>query len=98
MRKDYEIEPTIKHYGCFVDLLCRAGLLDEAYEVITNMPMEPNVVLWGTFLNACAAAAKVELAEAAMQQLMVLEPFNDGNYVLLSNIYAAKKRWDDVAR
>ena len=60
--------------------------------------MEPNQVLWGTLLNACAAAANVELAEAAMQQLMVLEPFNDGNYVLISNIYAAKKRWDDVAR
>ncbi|XWS60234.1 hypothetical protein CRYUN_Cryun07bG0018300 [Craigia yunnanensis] len=99
MRKDYDIELNIKHYGCFVDLSCRAGLLDEAYEVITNMSMGPNEVLWGTFLNACAAASsKVELAEAAMQQLMVLEPFNDGNYVLLSNIYAAKKRWDDVAR
>ncbi|XWS51457.1 hypothetical protein CRYUN_Cryun12cG0177900 [Craigia yunnanensis] len=98
MRKDYEIEPNIKHYGCFVDLLCRAGLLNEAYEVIINMPMEPNGVLWGTLLNACAAAANVALAEAAMQQLTVLEPFNDGNYVLISNIYAAKKRWDDVAR
>ncbi|XVF11489.1 hypothetical protein REPUB_Repub08aG0031800 [Reevesia pubescens] len=98
MRKDYEIEPNIKHYGCFVDLLCRAGLLNEAYEVVINMPIEPNAVLWGSLLNACAAAANVELAEAAMQRLMVLEPFNDGNYVLMSNIYAAKKRWDDVAR
>ncbi|XP_007038050.2 PREDICTED: pentatricopeptide repeat-containing protein At5g66520 [Theobroma cacao] len=98
MRKVYEIEPTIKHYGCFVDLLCRAELLNEAYEIIINMPMEPNGVLWGTLLNACTATANIELAEAAMEQLMVLEPFNDGNYVLTSNIYAAKKRWDDVAR
>ncbi|XVE63706.1 hypothetical protein DITRI_Ditri07aG0041400 [Diplodiscus trichospermus] len=98
MRKDYQIKPSIKHYGCFVDLLCRAGLLNDAYDVIINMPLEPNGVLWGTLLNACAATANVELAEAAMQQLMVLEPFNDANYVLISNIYAAKKRWDDVAR
>ncbi|XVF54729.1 hypothetical protein PTKIN_Ptkin05aG0204600 [Pterospermum kingtungense] len=98
MREDHKIEPNIKHYGCFVDLLCRAGLLNEAYEIIINMPIEPNEVLWGTLLNACAASANVELAEAAMQRLMVLEPFNDGNYVLMSNIYAAKERWDDVAR
>ncbi|KAL4383116.1 hypothetical protein GQ457_15G006880 [Hibiscus cannabinus] len=98
MRKDLGIEPNIKHYGCFVDILCRAGLLNEAYEVIINMPMEPNAVLWGTLLNACAAAANVELAEAAMQRLMVLEPFNDGNYVLISNIYAATERWNDVSR
>ncbi|MBA0863617.1 hypothetical protein Goshw_023663 [Gossypium schwendimanii] len=98
MRKDFGIEPGIKHYGCFVDILCRAGLLNEAYEVIMNMPMEPNAVLWGTLLNACAAAANVELAEAAMERLMVLEPCNDGNYVLMSNIYAVKKRWNDVAR
>lgn len=98
MRKDFEIKPNIKHYGCFVDLLCRAGLLNEAYEVIINMRMKPNEVLWGTLLNACAAVANVELAEVAMQHLMVLEPHNDGNYVLLSNIYAAKQRWDDVVR
>lgn len=98
MRKDFGIEPGIKHYGCFVDILCRAGLLNEAYEVIMNMPMEPNAVLWGTLLNACAAAANVELAEVAMERLMVLEPCNDGNYVLMSNIYAVKQRWNDVAR
>ncbi|OMO93841.1 hypothetical protein COLO4_16640 [Corchorus olitorius] len=98
MKRDYGIEPNIKHYGCLVDLLCRAGLLNEAYEVIITMPMKPNAVLWGPLLNACSATANVELAEAAMQHLMVLEPFNDGNYVLMSNIYAAKKRWDDVAR
>ncbi|KAE8670883.1 60S ribosomal protein L7a-like [Hibiscus syriacus] len=47
------IEPHIKHYACFVDILCRAGLLSEAYEVITNMPMEPNAVLWGTLCLCC---------------------------------------------
>ncbi|KAE8720168.1 hypothetical protein F3Y22_tig00109908pilonHSYRG00034 [Hibiscus syriacus] len=81
MRRDFGIEPNIKHYGCFVDILCRAGPLNEAYEDI-NMPMEPNAVLRGTLLNACAAAANVELAEAAMQRLMVLEPLNNGTMFL----------------
>ncbi|XP_031247700.1 pentatricopeptide repeat-containing protein At5g66520-like [Pistacia vera] len=99
MRSGYEIEPNIKHYGCFIDLLCRAGLLDEAYKVVRNMPMEPNAVLWGTLLTACAANSNVvELSETAMEHLIKLEPFNDGNYVLMSNIYAANERWDDVAK
>lgn len=98
MRSDYKIELNIKHYGCLIDLLCRAGLLDEAYEVVKNMPMEPNGVLWGTLLTACANSNVVELGETAMEHLIELEPFNDGNYVLMSNIYAANERWDDVAR
>ncbi|KAJ4728828.1 Pentatricopeptide repeat [Melia azedarach] len=99
MRGDYGIEPNVKHYGCLVDLLCRAGLLDEAYEVMKKMPMEPNAVLWGTLLTACAANNdNVELAEIAMERLIKLEPLNDGNYVLMSNIYAAKGRWADVAK
>ncbi|KAL5791539.1 hypothetical protein ACOSP7_000133 [Xanthoceras sorbifolium] len=98
MRRDHEVQLNIKHYGCLVDLLCRAGLLDEAYEIMRNMPVEPNAVLWGTLLTACAAGADVELAETAMEQLIKLEPFNDGNYVLMSNIYALNERWDDVAK
>ncbi|KAF8390684.1 hypothetical protein HHK36_025211 [Tetracentron sinense] len=98
MSRDFGIEPNIKHYGCLVDLLGRAGLLDEAYEIVRNMPIEPNGVLWGTLLNACAAHTNVELAETAMEHLIKLEPFNDGNYVLMSNIYAAKGQWNDVAK
>ncbi|XP_058093095.1 pentatricopeptide repeat-containing protein At4g21065-like [Magnolia sinica] len=98
MQKKYGIEPSIKHYGCFVNLLGRAGLLQEAYKTIKNMPMEPNGVLWGALLNACSSHGNVELAEIAMEHLIELEPLNDGNYVLLSNIYASKGRWDDVAK
>ncbi|PIA41998.1 hypothetical protein AQUCO_02100084v1 [Aquilegia coerulea] len=97
MLTDYGIEPNIKHYGCLVDLLGRAGQLDEAYQVVQNMPFKPNAVLWGTLLNACNAHANVELAETVMEQLVKLEPYNDGNYVLMSNIYAAKSQWDNVA-
>ncbi|KAJ8634134.1 hypothetical protein MRB53_027470 [Persea americana] len=98
MRKQYHIEPNIKHYGCFVDLLGRAGFLQEVYETIKNMPIEPSEVVWGSLLNACSSHGNVELAEIAMGKLVELEPFNDGNYVLMSNIYASKGQWDNVAR
>lgn len=98
MRTEHRIEPNIKHYGCFVDLLGKAGLLQEAYETIKNMPIEPSGIVWGSLLNACSSHGNVELAEIAMENLVELEPFNDGNYVLMSNIYAAKGQWEDVAK
>ena len=35
----YGIIPSIKHYGCMVDLLSRAGHLDEAYKFIDGLPI-----------------------------------------------------------
>ncbi|RVW30489.1 Pentatricopeptide repeat-containing protein [Vitis vinifera] len=37
MRDEYNIEPNIRHYGCMVDLLGRAGLLNEAFDFIDTM-------------------------------------------------------------
>uniref|UniRef100_A0A0D9WQS5 Pentacotripeptide-repeat region of PRORP domain-containing protein n=1 Tax=Leersia perrieri TaxID=77586 RepID=A0A0D9WQS5_9ORYZ len=47
MRMEYGIQPEIKHYGCMVDLFCRAGYLEEAEQLIKMMPMKADVVVWG---------------------------------------------------
>ncbi|KAF8036998.1 hypothetical protein BT93_B0041 [Corymbia citriodora subsp. variegata] len=98
MRGDCGIQPNIKHFGCLVDLLCRAGRTEEAYQVMIDMPIKPNEFLWGALLNACARDGNVLLAESAMEKLVELEPFNDGNYALMSNIYAANGQWNDVGK
>ncbi|KAM7517798.1 hypothetical protein LguiB_016760 [Lonicera macranthoides] len=46
MQLEYEIVPQLEHYGCMVDLFCRAGLVVRAHEFIKNMRVGPNVVLW----------------------------------------------------
>ncbi|XP_044487883.1 pentatricopeptide repeat-containing protein At4g21065-like [Mangifera indica] len=96
MTKDYGIVPQIEHYGCMVDLLSRAGLLQEAYEFIINMPIEPNGVVWGALLGGCRVHRNIDLAEEATRHLGLLDPLNDGYYVVLSNIYAEAERWEDV--
>nr|XP_010908160.2 pentatricopeptide repeat-containing protein At1g14470 [Elaeis guineensis] len=88
--------PTVDHYACKVDLLGRAGRLDEAKRVIDGMPVKPHAGVYGALLNACRIHKRVELAEFAAQELFKLEPENSGNYVLLSNIYASAGRWGDV--
>ncbi|MQL72466.1 hypothetical protein Taro_004800 [Colocasia esculenta] len=73
------------------------GLLHEAYSLITSMPMKPDSVIWGALLGACSFHRRVDLAEIAAEFLFELEPWNPGNYVILSNIYASLQRWDGVA-
>ncbi|XP_010277874.1 PREDICTED: pentatricopeptide repeat-containing protein At5g15300-like [Nelumbo nucifera] len=94
----YKIRPDIKHYGCMVDLLSRWGLLEEAHQIIKTMPFDANCVLWRTLLSACRVHGNVELAEEAFRRLADLEFVRDGDYVLMSNIYAEANRWNDVGR
>ncbi|XP_061346479.1 pentatricopeptide repeat-containing protein At4g21065-like [Gastrolobium bilobum] len=98
MTQDYGIEPKIEHYGCLIDLFSRAGLLKEAHEVILNMPMSPNGVIWGALLGGCRLHKNTELAEEAMRHISKLDPLNDGYYVVLSNIYAEAGKWEEVAK
>ncbi|KAF6146489.1 hypothetical protein GIB67_037789 [Kingdonia uniflora] len=98
MVRDYKIEPKMKHYGCMVDLLSRAGSLERAYEIIKNMPVEPDAIVWRILLSACKLYGNVDLAEIATRKLLELDPSCSGNYVLLSNTYAAADRWDDAMK
>ncbi|KAK8967147.1 Pentatricopeptide repeat-containing protein [Platanthera guangdongensis] len=98
MQTDFRVVPRIEHYGCLVDLLGRAGLLEEAVSLVESMPMKPNEVLLGSLMAACCVHGDVELAERLMDLLLQVEPETDSNYVLLSNIYAAMGRWEGVGR
>ncbi|CAL5330370.1 unnamed protein product [Camellia sinensis] len=98
MNHVYSLTPTIEHYGCMVDLLGRAGLLDEAHQLIKSMPMQANAIVWGALLGGCRVHRDTQLAELVLERLIELEPWNSSNYVLLSNIYSAYQRWDDAEK
>ncbi|PRQ42457.1 putative tetratricopeptide-like helical domain-containing protein [Rosa chinensis] len=80
-----------------VDLLGRAGQVKEAMDLIEKMPVEADAIVWGALLGACRTHMKLDLAEVAGKKLIQLEPHNAGHYVLLSNMYASKGRWHEVA-
>ncbi|KAJ1276755.1 hypothetical protein BS78_05G239200 [Paspalum vaginatum] len=96
MLLEHGIEPAIEHYGCMVDLLGRSGLLEEAHALIRGMPMKPNAAIWGALLSACRAHVGLGIAEVALKELIHLEPWNSGNYVLLANLYAETERWEEA--
>lgn len=98
MKRVHRINPRIEHYGCLVDLYSRAGRLEDAMNVIENMPMKPNEVVLGSLLAACRTLGNVRLAERLMNYLSELDPGGDSNYVLLANIYAAVGWWDGAGK
>lgn len=98
MLKEYKIKPQLEHYGCLVDLLARAGNIDEALDLVTNMPMKPDVVIWRSLLDACSKQhASVELSEEVARQILDSEEVvSSGVYVLMSRVYASASRWNEV--
>ena len=97
MTQDYGIKPRVEHYGCIVDLLGRAGLVDEAYQFIRTMPIEPSTVIWRALLSSCAVHKNVEIGEEALKQIISLNSRHSGDYILMSNIYASVGQWKDAA-
>ena len=98
MNQTWGISPKIEHYGCMVDLLSRAGFLDEAHRLVKTMPIKPNDVVWGALLGGCRTYKNAELASHVAQKLVVkLDPNQAAGYlVLLSQVYAMAKRWQNV--
>ncbi|KAJ4950553.1 hypothetical protein NE237_027385 [Protea cynaroides] len=96
MTDQYRMVPRIEHYACMVDLLGRAGHVDEAYSFIKQMPTEPNERVWGALLSACRVYSNMTIGLVAADHLFQLVPEQAGYYVLLSNIYAKAGRWNDV--
>lgn len=97
MKKRYKLEPEVKHYTCVVDLLGRAGCLEEAEGFIRSMPVKPDAVTWKTLLSACKTHKNTEMAKRIAEEILVIDPDDSASYVLLSNIQAADKRWGDVS-
>lgn len=100
MVKEFNVEPRLEHYGCLVDLLARAGQIDEALSLVSEMPMKPDGVIWRSLLDACCKQhASVELSEEMAKQVFDSEGSDSvcsGVYVLLSKVYASACRWNDV--
>ncbi|GAV69551.1 PPR domain-containing protein/PPR_1 domain-containing protein/PPR_2 domain-containing protein [Cephalotus follicularis] len=98
MREVHGIEPGVQHYGCLVDLLGRAGMLEEAKKVVRDMPMEPDSYVLGALLNACRVHGNVDLSEETVENLVERCIDHGGVHVLLSNIYASSKQWHCVVK
>lgn len=95
MHRVYNIRPGVEHYSCMVDLLCRAGMVREAYDFICRYKCEYFPETWGALLSACRAFGDTEIGEIASRWLSELEPDKSGPYRTMASVYAASGRWGE---
>ena len=92
MRQSYDVVPTAEHLACVVDLLGRAGHLEEAEDFARENLFQSSAVTWIALLGSCKIHNNVELANAAVKQVLELDPLNAAAPVLLSNLCATAGR------
>lgn len=94
--RQYKFVPSMKHYTCMVDLLARAGSLEEAWDFIEKIPVQPDVSLFRAFLHGCELHSRFDLGEVAIRKMLELDPDKACYFVLISNLYAWNGRWNQV--
>ena len=98
MSQNYGITPRLEHYACMVDVLGRAGCLDEAEDFINKMPLQPSGGVWRSLLGACRVYGNLDKGKNAAECLLELEPHDATTYVFLSNLYLVFGRWANVVK
>ncbi|CAM8895314.1 unnamed protein product [Rhodiola kirilowii] len=96
--RGFGIEPGTEHYAAMVSLLGRADKLQEAYNFIQQMPIQPAAIVWRSLLSACRAAGNTELGRYAGEMAIQNDPNDSASYVLLSNILASDGKWADARK
>ncbi|KAM1048356.1 hypothetical protein TB2_027049 [Malus domestica] len=97
MIRNYGFIPEVDHFSCIVDLLGRAGYLDEAETVINSKQIEAHPNIWWTLISSCAAHGNLRLGRTVAGFLLETEQNNPTVYVLLASIYAAAGQWEEAA-
>ncbi|KAF6175710.1 hypothetical protein GIB67_022712 [Kingdonia uniflora] len=97
MKEIFRIAPEIEHFSCLIDLLGRAGRLEEAKEYLQKFPFGTDLVVLGSLLSACRLHGDVVVGEWVGCRLLELQPDTSSPFVLLSNLYASDEQWSSVA-
>ncbi|XP_064951546.1 pentatricopeptide repeat-containing protein At5g13270, chloroplastic isoform X3 [Musa acuminata AAA Group] len=97
MYRVYGVEATSDHFNCMIDVYCRAGYLERAYELIRSGSFQPDALSWKMLLSGCTTYQNVDLGKVAGENLLSMDPNDAAAYILIFNMYAAAGRWVEVA-
>lgn len=93
MKTNYDIEPTSEHFASFVGVLGYWDLLEEAEEMVSKLPFEPDVSVWRSLLNSCRIRLNTAMGKRVAKRILAMEPNDPSTYILVSNLYSASGRW-----
>ncbi|KAK1433050.1 hypothetical protein QVD17_09956 [Tagetes erecta] len=93
MKTSYNIEPDSNHYASLVSVFGKWGLLEEAENIIKNMPYEPEPFVWRALLDNCRVHMNTVIGNNAAKEILAKKPNDPSTYILVSNLYSASGRW-----
>ncbi|CAN4091408.1 unnamed protein product [Withania somnifera] len=88
MSKEFGISPSVLHFGCTINLYGRAGLIDEAWNLLNTMPLEADVLIWGALLSGARICGDIETFEIALNKIIEQDPTR-------SSLHAKTGQWKD---
>lgn len=87
MTRDYGVDPGVEHYASMIDMLGRAGYFQCVEDLLSSMPMQPDLAVWLCLLGACRKHGKVELGKRAFDCAIQLQPNHAAAYLLMWHLY-----------
>uniref|UniRef100_A0A0E0CPM2 Pentacotripeptide-repeat region of PRORP domain-containing protein n=1 Tax=Oryza meridionalis TaxID=40149 RepID=A0A0E0CPM2_9ORYZ len=95
MTSVYSVLPQEEYYGCMVDLLGRAGHLEDGYKFIKLSTLKDKSTIFCALLSACKTHRNTQLALAISKELLEHGPQKLGIYALISEVYAQEGQWNE---
>ncbi|GFQ01642.1 putative pentatricopeptide repeat-containing protein at1g77010 mitochondrial [Phtheirospermum japonicum] len=98
MKKEYGVDPGIEHYSCMIDLLARAGRVEEAIGLIEEIrDCRRDASMWSAILRGCIVSGDKLLAKKVAEKIIELDPSNSGALVQLAGVLASSGDWNESA-
>lgn len=88
MQDEYGVVPTLDHFNCLVDILGRAGCLEEAEDLLQSMQPVPNIVGWTSLLGHCKTYANLDVGRQCYKNFVSLDKEDATGYVLMWKIFS----------
>ncbi|XP_020169741.1 pentatricopeptide repeat-containing protein At4g25270, chloroplastic [Aegilops tauschii subsp. strangulata] len=99
MENKYRIQPILEHYTSVVNMLGKAGMVDEAYEFMSKrmcLSSEPTVLR--ALLHASSVHGNIRIGQITAKKLLDLEPDNVHNFVTVMKMYENTGRLEELEK
>lgn len=90
MSSVYGVVPQLEHYACVIDLLSRAGMVEEAEKFVEEKMgglAAGNANVWGALLNACRIYKNLDVGNRVWRKLLDMGIADCSTHVLTYNMY-----------
>ncbi|KAH7426743.1 hypothetical protein KP509_10G015400 [Ceratopteris richardii] len=83
----YGLSPMVEHYNCLIDLFGRLGQLQEAENLLQNMPWQPTLRTWMSLLSNCRTFCNVTLGFYCFKKIFLLDGTHASAYTLMYPLF-----------